>query len=850
MEEKELFEQIKPLIEEYKEYANQETPDLFNDFRANSLSKVEEKNYGTDREGEILKTLDEGKMYDKKRDDVIAIPYQIRKELIEELVEIREAKKEQMRSTIFEKVSTFINDSREKMNQEIEAKKQDLEEQKEAKRKNLEEKQQKLSQKEQLKRDMNKRSKVLTKHLRLIEQDLGKSDKVYRGIEEEQKQVIRDKKGLSRDINALTRECEALKLEYEDFDIESDEKLQELVKNLSDFEQIYGKVNFESEEGLDYIEIIIANYEEKETTRMSNGQVYVSNERTDDMDRIMEMEETQILREEYEQKIAEIEAGYEDLLKMLPPDYESSKVELTTKQDFEDILKFIEGKKIVDILKEQATKFEENSDERKRYESIIEKIEERQQSEIIGNNKLNSEEMESLLGVIEEVAKVRTDQGQVVDVTIGELLDQETNTVTEGLPKKIINYKQGSYYIDANEKIVEINGLRQKTTEWTKEEFLKLVLEERFGDIEADNKELLLPSSNKFKNLLEQRKSAEEILEYIEGKKLLNIYEKQLEFMDKNSKSRKELEKVIKILKEREKQQSAEQQPTGQQPTGQQPAGQQPTGQQPTGQQPTGQQPTEQQPAGQQPSLNSKLLNGVTARDISIDGEDSVIEEKHIKNVSIGKKIVITYSNEYDTKKTIGFREVKRNLDMSSEEKIELIKILEGKERNWERKQKLLDNIDANYVYALLEARRNGVNNEEVNSLFKNYVRAIMGKREEQDKTREVLTYDRTGMRFKNLLTFIPVVFTRNKEYKKLIEISKNARGMAQIIEESYKKRKKMKTELLEQPAQVDKADEKVSDKYKVDEETMKGLQGVVEQYNVGMQENAAEIVEKEEETI
>ena len=55
-----------------------------------SLSKVEEKNYGTDREGEILKTLDEGKMYDKKRDDVIAIPYQIRKELIEELVEIRD----------------------------------------------------------------------------------------------------------------------------------------------------------------------------------------------------------------------------------------------------------------------------------------------------------------------------------------------------------------------------------------------------------------------------------------------------------------------------------------------------------------------------------------------------------------------------------------------------------------------------------------------------------------------------------------------------------------------------------------------------------------------------------------
>lgn len=84
MEEKELFEEIKPLIEDYIAYSRQEMPDLWNDSRASSMQK-KEKAYGTDREGEILKILDEGKIYDKKIDDIITIPLNTRRELIEEL---------------------------------------------------------------------------------------------------------------------------------------------------------------------------------------------------------------------------------------------------------------------------------------------------------------------------------------------------------------------------------------------------------------------------------------------------------------------------------------------------------------------------------------------------------------------------------------------------------------------------------------------------------------------------------------------------------------------------------------------------------------------------------------------
>lgn len=93
MEEKELFEEIKPLIEEYKEYTNQKMPDVWNDSRASFISKVQDKSYEADREGEILKILDDGKIYDKKIDDVITIPLNTRRELIEELTRDKRCKK-------------------------------------------------------------------------------------------------------------------------------------------------------------------------------------------------------------------------------------------------------------------------------------------------------------------------------------------------------------------------------------------------------------------------------------------------------------------------------------------------------------------------------------------------------------------------------------------------------------------------------------------------------------------------------------------------------------------------------------------------------------------------------------
>lgn len=290
MEEKELFGEIKPLIEEYKEYANKETlnmwDDILEDIEISDKSREEGKVYTSNRELEIMKMLE---VMDARR------------KLVKELLDIRKTKMTQMRSTIFKKVGAFINDSKEKMNQEIEERRQELEEKKEEKRENFEKKQQELEQKQQLRRDMNKRSEALTKYLQLMEHDLGKDDKVYMAVGEEKIQARREKENLSREINALEKECETLKFEYEDFSIENDERLQELVNRLNEFDNTYGKIDFESEDAIQYIGEMVENYkEEDEIHKLTEDEVEV-----EEPEKVVTMEDLEQIKEE-EKKAWEI----------------------------------------------------------------------------------------------------------------------------------------------------------------------------------------------------------------------------------------------------------------------------------------------------------------------------------------------------------------------------------------------------------------------------------------------------------------------------------------------------------------------------------------------------------------
>ena len=419
MGEKELFEEIKPLIEEYKEYANQATPDMWadilEDIKISEKSKEQGKVYTAERELEIMKKLE---VMDARR------------KLVEELIEIREAKKEEMRSTIFEKVGAFISDSKEKMNQEIEEKRQELEKQKEEKRENLEKKQKELEEKQQILKDMSTKSRAYKDEAERIKGNkmLEEGRRFYLEKNKELNVSIYD---LNKEVKTLEKECQTLKFEYEDFTIENDEGLKEAEKRLNDFEETYGKIDFTSEDAIDYIEEIVENHkEEDEIHKLTEDEVEV-----EEPDKVITMDDI-----ETDEKIKE------------------------------------EEKKAWEIYDEENKK---QQDEWKKQQEV-------------------------------------------------EL---------EKLGKK-------------NEKIKEAPELQQQ-------------LEQRFIEIEKDNKDLLLPSYIKLKENLKVKGDLKKVLTALEGKTLLDIYEEQLKYVE-GTESRKQIENAINELKARQKgEKSEEQKQTG-----------------------------------------------------------------------------------------------------------------------------------------------------------------------------------------------------------------------------------------------------------------------------------------------
>lgn len=279
MEEKKLFEEIKPLLDEYIKYSRQEMPDVWNDSRASTMKEREERVYADDREGEILKILDEGKTYNKVLEKTVSIPLDTRRELIEELTQIREAKKQEKQEVIYDIVKEFLDSNKEKMNKEIEEKSQ------------IEEKAWKA------KKEATRNQRKAYKLRNLVEKEAGKESKVYKAANEEAKETLEKFETLSKEHNAAKNE------------------LEEAKGRLVEFNGKYDGIDFASEAGVYNLFDIIGLQEEKETARMSDGQVFgEDNSKIDDMDEVKKMQEEATKKQEEEQKAeterkAELEKG-------------------------------------------------------------------------------------------------------------------------------------------------------------------------------------------------------------------------------------------------------------------------------------------------------------------------------------------------------------------------------------------------------------------------------------------------------------------------------------------------------------------------------------------------------------
>lgn len=433
-----------------------------------------------------------------------------------------------MRSIIFEKVNAFINDERERMNKEIEEKRQQLEEQKEERRENVEKKQQELEQKQQILKDMRKKSRAYKDEAERI-----KGNKMlkegYRFYLDKNKELKGSIYELNKEVNALEKECQSLKFEYEDFIIEDDEVLKELVNGLNEFDNTYGKIDFTSENGVYNIETIIGRQEEKETSRMSDGQVYnENNEPVDDMEEIKKMQKQQILKEKIDQRFAEIEKGFEDLL--IAP-YIKAKENIKKEDNLEEALEDLQSMDLKDIYAEGLTYFEEGSPEAEELKNVIKLVKEREK----------------------EIEAQGTKQGGVKPGVPKPEGAKPKGAKPEGAQPKGTQPKatvKDCRVIDSNgreiDNIETIRAMQER-------QILEEELEQRLQEIKAGNEDLVNDSYLLLEQDLRDREDIENVLESLEGKTIKDIYEGMLE-QAKTPEEKEELEGIISELDAREAQ--------------------------------------------------------------------------------------------------------------------------------------------------------------------------------------------------------------------------------------------------------------------------------------------------------
>lgn len=219
--EKNFFEEIKPLIDEYIEYTNVELPDYTAITRQN-----ENKVYSNNEEGRIEQSLDE------EINKLIASK-------MEELRQVRASKTQEKQEAIYTKTQEFVSTNKEEMDKQIEEKK-----------KELQEKEKELEANKRETEDLGGKLRKLKK----AKEDLKDVDeKVYKAIDDAEQEKMNTLKDACKVYNKILEEHKNMK-----------EELQQLEEQRDGFEKIYSEIDFESEKGISDIVGIIESRQEKE----------------------------------------------------------------------------------------------------------------------------------------------------------------------------------------------------------------------------------------------------------------------------------------------------------------------------------------------------------------------------------------------------------------------------------------------------------------------------------------------------------------------------------------------------------------------------------------------------------
>ncbi len=221
--EEKLLEEVNPLIKEWllREESKTEQLNAWVDRRISS--EVEETKYHDEEEDELLQKLQDEKSY------------QERKEIIAEILALREIKKQIIKGQLSVKFQTFVKEQKEQTSQALEEKDKQLLE--------LEEKGKQL---------LTKRKNVLRIKNTI---DANENTKIYTAAKEEENDIMAEMRKLSKQYHTIEKEkrsieAQAKQLEekYSQIDWSNIESLREMVKQETEKEETTKATNQQEEQ--------------------------------------------------------------------------------------------------------------------------------------------------------------------------------------------------------------------------------------------------------------------------------------------------------------------------------------------------------------------------------------------------------------------------------------------------------------------------------------------------------------------------------------------------------------------------------------------------------------------------
>ena len=160
--------------------------------------------------------------------------------------------------------------------------------------------------------------------------------------------------------------------------------------------------------------------------------------------------------------------------------------------------------------------------------------------------------------------------------------------------------------------------------------------------------------------------------------------------------------------------------------------------------------------------------------------------QEKIKRIIIGNGITIENKNGQQEK--FRFKRIRKNLKTIEERKLsgiqEAIKKISPNYSTSLITEKLGEKIDPNVLFALQKATEDyGVSQFDVDNIITSYIKSLSGDKQEQEKMKDFITYDRTKMDVWRPSSFFGKI--RNaKWFEKLNEYKEEAREFAKIIED------------------------------------------------------------------